>query len=87
MGDELLPGTRAASSTGQRYIRQRERGTNVALFVRRSKKTPDRRTRPYVLAGLCDYVDHRGELPIAITWQQRTPLPGDTFADFRAAVA
>ena len=79
--------TRIASDTGQRYINQRTGGTNVALFVRRSKNTPDGRTRPYFFAGLADYVSHRGERPIAITWELRTPLPGDTFANFRAAVA
>jgi len=79
--------TRIASDTRQRYINQRAGGTNVALFVRRSKNTPDGRTRPYFFAGLADYVSHRGERPIAITWQLRHPLPGDTFANFRAAVA
>jgi len=79
--------TRLASETGQRYVNQRTGGTNVALFVRRSKTTPDGRTRPYFFAGLADYVSHRGERPIAITWQLRQPLPGDTFANFRAAVA
>jgi hypothetical protein len=59
----------------------------VALFVRRSKNTPDGRTRLYFFAGLADYVSHRGERPIAFTWQLREPLPGDIFANFRAAVA
>ena len=79
--------TRAASTTGQRYINQRMAGTNIALFVRRSPKTPDGRTRPYFFAGPADYVSHRGERPIGFTWELRNSLPGDTFADFRAAVA
>ena len=79
--------TRVASDTGQRYVNQRAGGTNVALYVRRSKNTPEGRTRPYFFAGLADYVSHQGERPIAITSRLRDPLPGDTFADFRAAVA
>ncbi len=79
--------THTGIPTGQRYIAQRTSNTNIALFVRRSPKTPDGRTRPYFFAGLADYISHRGERPIAITWQLRDALPGDTFADFRAAVA
>ena len=84
---ESQSATHTGISTGQRYINQRTADTNVALFVRRSPKTPDGRTRPYFFAGLADYVSHRGNRPIAITWQLRQALPGDTFADFRAAVA
>ncbi len=79
--------TRADSPTGQRYINQGQTGTKVALFVRRSKTTGDGRTRAYLFAGLVDYVSHKGERPIAITWRLREPLPGDVFAEFRAAVA
>ena len=30
---------------------------------------------------------HRNERPIQITWQLHRPLPGDTFASYRATVA
>ena len=33
------------------------------------------------------YVSHEGERPMAVTWQLQTPLPGDLFAAFAAAVA
>jgi hypothetical protein len=69
------------------HVNQRAGGTNVAVFVRRSKQTPDGRDRPFFYAGPADYVSHRVECSIAITWQLREPLPGDTFANFRAAVA
>jgi len=84
---ESQSATHTGIPTGQRYINQRADGTNIALFVRRSPKTPDGRTRPYFFAGLADYVSHRGNRPIAITWQLRQALPGDVFGDFRAAVA
>lgn len=78
--------TRIESPTGQRYINQAGARTNVALFVRRSKVTGDGRTRPYFFAGLADYVSHKGERPIGITWRLRDALPGDVFGEFRAAV-
>ena len=66
--------TRTASPTGQRYINQRTAGTNIALFIRRSPKTPDGRTRSYFFAGLADYISHRGERPIAFTWEVATAV-------------
>jgi len=79
--------TRIGSPTGLRYINQADGNTKVALFVRRSKTTSDGRTRAYFFAGLVDYLSHKGERPIAITWRLQEPLPGDVFAEFRAAVA
>ncbi len=79
--------TRVESPTGQRYLNQARVGNKVALFIRRSKTTGDGRTRAYFFAGLADYVNHKGERPIAITWRLREPLPGDVFGEFRAAVA
>jgi len=79
--------TPVKSSVGQRYVNQRVGGTNVAMFIRRGKQTPDGRTQPYFFAGLADYVSHKSEKPIQLTWRLREPLPGDIFAAFRAAVA
>lgn len=61
----------------------------TALAATLTRVYPGRagRTQPYLLAGLADYVSHCDERPIAITWELRHPLPGDTFANFRAAVA
>ena len=79
--------TSVASNTGERYLNHRARGTNVALFVRKAMTDSNGRTMPYFCAGLADYVEHRSERPIQITWRLRQPLPGDTFADYRAAIA
>ncbi|MFQ5517498.1 MAG: hypothetical protein ACE5E8_07970, partial [Acidimicrobiia bacterium] len=56
-------------------------------FVRTAKKGPTGRTAPYFCAGTASYVEHRSERPIQITWRLHHPLPGDTFAVYRAAVA
>jgi Domain of unknown function (DUF3427)/Helicase conserved C-terminal domain len=70
--------TSIASPTGQRYLHHRERGSHVALFVREAP-TDDLGPAPFLCLGLCDYVRHQGERPIAVTWRLRRPMPGETF--------
>jgi len=79
--------TSVASTTGQRYLNHEKRGTHVVLFIRRAKVDANGRTMPYFCAGTASYVEHRAERPIQVTWRLHDPLPGDTFADYRAAVA
>ena len=74
--------TSLSSITGKRYISQAKDGTNVALFARLVNSE-----RSFIYLGLADYVQHRGERPIAITWKLRKPLPGDIYAQFAVAVA
>ncbi len=74
--------TRADSDTGQRYQRHAELGTSVMLFARLNTSS-----KAFWFLGPATYVRHRGERPMAITWQLRHPLPGDLFASFAAAVA
>ena len=62
---ESQSGTTVASPTGQRYLRHRETGSHVL---------------PYLFLGEADYVEHRGERPIAITWRLRVPMPAADFA-------
>ncbi len=75
--------TTERSETGQRYINQRSNGSNVMLFVR-ERKQHDGRTMPYLCLGLADYVQHRGERPIAITYKLRQPMPPDFYAEAKA---
>lgn len=70
--------TTVASPTGQQYLHHRERGTHVALFVR-DAPTDDLGPAPFLCLGLCDYVAHQGERPIAVTWRLRRRMPGETF--------
>jgi hypothetical protein len=74
--------TRAASPTGIRYVNHREMGSEVFLFARTN--TGD---RSFWFLGPASYVSHSGERPMGITWKLATPLPGDLFAEFAAAVA
>ena len=70
--------TTTASRTGHRYLHHRELDTYVALFVRNAP-TDDLGPAPFLCLGLCDYLQHRGERPIAITWRLRRPMPGETY--------
>ena len=64
------------SSTGQRYIHHRERGSRVLLFVREFKS--DRITNgaeAYTFLGTANYVRHEGSKPMNITWKLDAPIP------------
>jgi hypothetical protein len=70
--------TSLASETGQRYLHHRERGSHIALFVREAP-TDDLGPASFLCLGQCDYVEHQGERPIAVTWRLRQEMPGETF--------
>lgn len=70
----------AQSPTGQRYVNHRAMGTEVLLFARESKKSDFGTGAPFLFLGAADYVQHRGERPMAITWRLRTPMPSSHFA-------
>ncbi len=77
---ESQSGTTVASKTGQRYVNHRSLGSHVLLFARVNKVTEFGSGAPYLFLGEADYVEHRGERPIAITWHLRTPMPATDFA-------
>jgi len=79
---ESQSSTTVASRTGQRYLNHRTNGSHILLFTRPQKVTEFGSGAPYLFLGEADYVEHRGERPIAVTWRLRTPMPA---ADFTAA--
>lgn len=74
--------TRADSPTGLRYRNHRAEGRSILLFAR--LHTGD---RAFWFLGPATYRGHRGERPMAVTWELLHPLPGDLYARFAAAVA
>jgi len=74
--------TRADSETGRRYRNHVALGTSIMLFARQRSDE-----RAFWFLGPATYVSHDSELPMAVTWRLRHPLPGDLFAQFAAAVA
>ena len=77
---ESQSGTTVASPTGQRYLNHRAGGSHILLFARPRKLSAFGTGAPYLFLGEADYVEHRGERPIAITWRLRTPMPAADFA-------
>jgi hypothetical protein len=57
-------------------------GSDIIMFARLRQDD-----RAFWCLGPATYVEHEGERPMAIKWRLATPLPGDLFAQFAAAVA
>lgn len=74
--------TRADSPTGLRYRHHQRDGRSILLFTRLRAND-----RAFWFLGPARYRGHRGERPMAITWELHHPLPGDLYAAFAAAVA
>ncbi len=72
--------------TVQRYINHRAGGTQVLLFVR-ERKTFELGTQPFTFLGPAEYVDHRGERPVAFTWRLAIPMPEALFEIARSVAA
>lgn len=72
--------------TVQRYIDHRARGTQVLLFVR-ERKTFELGTRSFTFLGPVEYVDHRGERPVAFTWRLPARMPEALFEAARSVAA
>ena len=81
---ESQSGTSPQSPTGQRYIRHRERGGQILLFVRQRRRQ-DGRTMPYMFLGPCDYVSHAGSRPVAFVWRLRRAMPAELFRGAKVA--
>jgi superfamily II DNA or RNA helicase/HKD family nuclease len=74
--------TTADSRTGRRYRSHASLGRSILLFARAGAED-----RAFWFLGPATYVSHEGERPMAVTWKLTTPLSGDLFASFAAAVA
>ena len=74
--------TRAEGHTSMRYRHHERDGRSILLFAR--LRSDD---RAFWFLGPATYRGHTGERPMAITWELTTPLPGDLYQAFAAAVA
>ncbi len=77
--------TREESETGQRYIHHAERDSQILLFVRRRHKDSRGETAPYTFLGPANYVTHRGERPMSITWRLHHAMPAELFEEMKVA--
>ena len=77
--------TRESSPTGQRYVRHKELGSRILLFVRESDVGESVGASPFLFLGTASYVSHQGERPMAIVWQLDHEMPPDFFQAARVA--
>jgi hypothetical protein len=64
------------------YREHEKRDHSIMLFCRLNNDE-----RSFWFLGPARYRGHVGEKPMEITWELTTPLPGDRFHSFAAAVA
>ena len=68
--------TAEQSTTGQRYIHHRERGSRVLLFVRENRTDSlSGGAAAYTFLGTASYLKHEGSRPMNITWHLDRPIP------------
>jgi superfamily II DNA or RNA helicase/HKD family nuclease len=70
--------TSITSPVGRRYISQGETHHDVLFCIRETGKS-ELRAESFRLAGLADYLKHKGSKPIKIWWKLRTPLDLQTY--------
>ncbi len=76
--------TTSDSPVGRRYVHHERLGTQVLLFVRDAPSNPLGAGAPFLLLGPVRYVQHRGERPMAITWQLEHEIPPAVLLSSRA---
>jgi Domain of unknown function (DUF3427) len=60
---------------GTKYQNRGEQDTRFHLLVRRSLRTEDLRSSPFVYLGRVRFVSWEGDNPINIRWKLDTPVP------------
>jgi len=68
------------SSVGQNFIRHKELGIHIHLFVRKFEEMHGM-TLPFTYLGKVDYVSSYGDKPMSITWRLHHPVPEDLYID------
>ena len=62
------------TTVGQRYIKHREIGETILLFVREAKEDKYGQI-PFTFLGDCEYVSHSGNKPMSIIWKLHHKIP------------
>jgi Domain of unknown function (DUF3427)/Type III restriction enzyme, res subunit len=75
----------AAMKTGRRYVSHAKEGSDVWLFVRRTKSLRPGITAPYTFVGPSTYAHHEGGRPMAIEWQLARPMPAWLYQETKLA--
>lgn len=68
------------SKIGQSYIKHKDLGYTILLFIRNNKKTTEGISAPYVFLGPVEYIKHAGSKPISFHWSVCHPIPAHIMA-------
>lgn len=71
--------TSSKSPVGQRYVNHTKLGSNIVIFTRTVDINEDGDSNPFVCLGTANYVSHKGENPMGITWLLDRKMPADVF--------
>ncbi|MED2974580.1 DEAD/DEAH box helicase [Fictibacillus sp. B-59209] len=77
--------TTQASERGQNIIKNKERGVNLHLFVRKFKQL-DNKVEPYIYIGKGDSIAYESERPITVKIKLENEVPASLYNEFTIQV-
>ncbi|MGL4788491.1 MAG: DUF3427 domain-containing protein, partial [Cetobacterium sp.] len=77
--------TKVESERGQNIVRNRERGINLHIFLRKIKEI-DGEIQPYIYIGKGNTVDYSGEKPIRTKLKLENPLSKEMYVELTERV-
>jgi hypothetical protein len=66
---------RPDTGKGQSYVKQKQKGKSILLFVREKNNDEFNNTISYIFLDLAEYIDHYGAKPMRINWALRESAP------------
>ena len=75
------PKTYHASSVGQMFIKHREKGIKVHIFVRKFAFLDNKKTNPFIYLGNTNYYKSYGDKPMTILWKLKNKIPFEIIKD------
>ncbi len=77
--------TKVNSERGQNIVKNKERGINLHIFVRKFRES-DGVVQPYIYIGKGDCVNYKGEKPITTTLKLENPLSKEVYVELTERV-
>ncbi|MHC0037949.1 DEAD/DEAH box helicase [Pseudoneobacillus sp. C159] len=77
--------TSQQSERGQNIIRNKQRGINLHLFVRKYKEI-DGKNEPFIYIGKGDAVEYKGDKPITVKLKLEHEIPANLYIEFTKRV-
>ena len=71
--------------TGLRYVNHVAEGSDVWLFVRRTRSVRPEITAPYTFVGPSVYLRHEGGRPMAVEWGLERAMPAWLYQETKIA--